>query len=246
MRSLRCFSLYSLCTVSVVLTVLSESTVVSIRFHIFQLQLFCQVTDKTATALLDQGSSLCVIKKHNCVSFLCFLKGTHHQSDHPLYCKALFFSKLVYFDFVQFSYTFCSSQVTTRERQHHLTQKMWSVNLWWYRLRVPTRTPHLRAQHHRYTETCCKIISRNSQNFLKIRICRNFAKMLVSWRRLRKDSSSSQLRRDLRLCRHHIENTLNLETSQHPEQEDGFVHIRRSAQSWMWNSILTKNVIALI
>ena len=37
MRFLRCFSQYSLGTVSIVLTVLSVSTVVSIRFHIFQL-----------------------------------------------------------------------------------------------------------------------------------------------------------------------------------------------------------------
>ena len=46
--------------------------------------------------------------------------------------------------------------------------------------RVPTVTPHLTAQHHRHSETCRKIISRNSQNFLKIRHCRNFAKMLLS------------------------------------------------------------------
>ena len=47
-------------------------------------------------------------------------------------------------------------------------------------MRVPTPTPHLRAQHHRHRETCRKIISRNSQNYLKIRNCRNFAKMLLS------------------------------------------------------------------
>ena len=41
--------------------------------------------------------------------------------------------------------------------------------------------------------------------------------MLVSHRRLTKDSSSSQLRKDLRLCRQH--DTLNLETSQHPDRE---------------------------
>ena len=57
--------------------------------------------------------------------------------------------------------------------------KVRSANLWWYRLRVPTLTPHLRAQHHRHKETCCKKISRSSQNFLKIRNSRNFAKMLV-------------------------------------------------------------------
>ena len=37
-----------------------------------------------------------------------------------------------------------------------------------------------RALHPRHRETCCKIISRNSQNFLKIRNCRNIAKMLYS------------------------------------------------------------------
>ena len=123
---------------------------------------------------------------------------------------------------------------------------MRSVNRSWYRLRVPTLTPHLRAQHHRHRKICCKIISKKSQNFLKIRNCRNFAKMLVSKRILRKDSSSPQLRKDLSLCTEHVENTLNLEISQHPDREGGFVQIRRSAQSWTWNSVLTKDVIALI
>ena len=31
--------------------------------------------------------------------------------------------------------------------------KIKSVNRWWHRLRVPTQTPHLRAQHHRQRET---------------------------------------------------------------------------------------------
>ena len=64
--------------------------------------------------------------------------------------------------------------------------KVWSVNLWWYRLRVPTQTPCLSAQHHQHRETCCKIISRNSQNLLKIRNCRNFAKMLVFLKKIEK------------------------------------------------------------
>ena len=93
-------------------------------------------------------------------------------------------------------------------------------------MRVPTLTPHLRAQHHQHRETCCKIISRNLQNFLKIKNGRIFAKMLVSYRRLRMDSSSSQLRKDLRLCRKHVENTHILETSQHPGREGGFVQTR--------------------
>ena len=64
--------------------------------------------------------------------------------------------------------------------QIQIKPKVWSANLWWYRQRVPTLTPHLRVQHHQHRETCCKIISRNSQNYLKIRNFRNFAKMLVS------------------------------------------------------------------
>ena len=47
-------SKYSLCTVSAVVTVLSESTVVVIGFHTFQLQLCCTVTDKAAAAVLAQ------------------------------------------------------------------------------------------------------------------------------------------------------------------------------------------------
>ena len=54
-----CFRQHYLCTVS---TVPPESTVVSSRFHIFQLQLCCTVTDKAAAALLAQRSSLCVMK----------------------------------------------------------------------------------------------------------------------------------------------------------------------------------------
>ena len=45
---------------------------------------------------------------------------------------------------------------------------------------VSTEQSQIRAQHHRHTETFYKIISRNSQNFLKIKNCRNFAMMLVS------------------------------------------------------------------
>ena len=62
----------------------------------------------------------------------------------------------------------------------------------------PKLTPHLRAQHHRHRKTCWKIVSRISKNFLKIRNCPNFAKMPVSQRRLKKDSFSSQLSKDLR------------------------------------------------
>ena len=70
--------------------------------------------------------------------------------------------------------------------------------------------------------SCCKIISRNSQNFLKIRNCQDCAKMMVSWRRSRRDSSSLQLKKDLLLCRQHVENILNLEILRHLDQEDGF------------------------
>ena len=124
--------------------------------------------------------------------------------------------------------------------------KVWSVNLWWYRLIVPTLTPHLRAQHHPHMETCCKIISRYSQDFLKIRTCQDCAKMLVSWRRSRRASSTSQLRKDLRLCRQDVENALNLKIFRHLDQEDGFVQIQRSVQSWTWNTILTRDVTVLI
>ena len=88
-----------------------------------------------------------------------------------------------------------------------------SVNRWWYRRRVPTLTPqpHLRAQHHRHKVTSCKITNGNSQN---------------SWKS------------NLMLCRHYVENTLILEISQRPDREGGFVQIRRSAQSWLWNSII--------
>ena len=40
---------------------------------------------------------------------------------------------------------------------------------------------------------------------------------------------SIQLKKDLRLCRQRVENTLNLETSQHPDQEAGFEGIRKLA-----------------
>ena len=53
-RLLRCFSQHSLCTVSIVVTVLSESTVVFTRFHTVQLQLCCTVTDKAVAAVLPQ------------------------------------------------------------------------------------------------------------------------------------------------------------------------------------------------
>ena len=45
-------SQYFLCTVSIVLTVSSESTMVFSRYHTFQLQLCCTVTDKAAAAVL--------------------------------------------------------------------------------------------------------------------------------------------------------------------------------------------------
>ena len=43
-----------LCTVSIVVTVPSDSTVVFSRFHTFQLQLCCTVTDKADAAVLVQ------------------------------------------------------------------------------------------------------------------------------------------------------------------------------------------------
>ena len=53
MRFLRCFSQCSLCTVSILVTVPSESTVVFRGIRTFQLQLCC--TDKAAGAVLAHG-----------------------------------------------------------------------------------------------------------------------------------------------------------------------------------------------
>ena len=59
---------------SVVLTVLSESTVVFIRFHIFQLQLRCTVTYNTATAVFDSRiESVCLKKTHHGSAALWFV-----------------------------------------------------------------------------------------------------------------------------------------------------------------------------
>ena len=48
------FSQHSLCTPSIIVTVLSECTVVITRFHTFQLQFCCTMTDKAAAAVLAQ------------------------------------------------------------------------------------------------------------------------------------------------------------------------------------------------
>ena len=63
---------------------------------------------------------------------------------------------------------------------------------------MSTLTPNLRAQHHRHRETCCKIIPRTSQNFVKIRNCRNFARMLVFLKKIEKGQFLH-----LRFCRQH-------------------------------------------
>ena len=104
-----------------------------------------------------------------------------------------FFAQL----FLSISSVSTEQSQTCATNEIQITLKVKYVSLWWNRLRLPTRTPLLRA-HNQHRETCCKIISRNSQNFLKIRNCGNCAKMLVSWRRSRKDSSSLQLKKDLR------------------------------------------------
>ena len=59
-----CVSQYSLCTVSIVETVPSDSTVMFIRCHTFQLQLCCTVTDKAAAAVLAQDRVHVSKKKH--------------------------------------------------------------------------------------------------------------------------------------------------------------------------------------
>ena len=106
--------------------------------------------------------------------------------------------------------------------------------------------PSLRLTHpHR--RTCCEKTSRNSQNFLMIRNCPNYALTLVSWRKLGKDNSLLHWRKkDLRLCRRYVESTHYLEIQKHPEREGGFVETRKSAQSCMWRSTFMKDVIVLI
>ena len=53
------------CTVSIVLTSsFRVHSCVFSRFHLFQLQLSCTMTDKAAAAVLAEGSSLCVMKTH--------------------------------------------------------------------------------------------------------------------------------------------------------------------------------------
>ena len=93
MRFLRRFSQYSLGTVSIVVTVFSESTVVSICFHTFQLQLCCTVTDGAAAAVLAQDR-VHVSKKHfvfvNIYIYIYILSHSsmnstiiHRFHDHP-------------------------------------------------------------------------------------------------------------------------------------------------------------------
>ena len=103
---------------------------------------------------------------------------------------------------------------------------------------IPTEITYANATSQSSTslaqeETCCKNTNGNSQNFLMIRNCRNYAPTLVSYRKLGKDNSSLQLKKDLRLCRQHVENTHNLEIWKHPDREGGFARTRKSAQSRM-------------
>ena len=94
--------------------------------------------------------------------------------------------------------------------------------------------------------SCCVNTSRNSQNFLTKRNWPNSAPTLVIRRILKKDSSSSPLKKkDLTIWKHHDESTPHLEVRKHPAWESGFVETRRSAQSWMWRSTFIKDVIVL-
>ena len=119
---------------------------------------------------------------------------------------------------------FCQSvSVSTEQSQtcaktwiqsQEIKPKVTFVNLWWYRLRFPVLTPYLRVQHQWHMGTCCKNTNGNSQKFLMIRNCRNWAPTQVSYRKLGMDTSSR------------FENTHNLEISKHPDREGGFVRIR--------------------
>ena len=53
------------------------------------------------------------------------------------------------------------------------------------------------------------------------------------------------MRKDLTIWKHHVESTLYLEVRTHPTWEGGFVETRRSAHSWMWRSVIIKDVTVL-
>ena len=115
-------------------------------------------------------------------------------------------------------------------------------NQWLHRHNFPLLTLFLRLIP-KYKETCCVNTNRNSQTFLNNRTWPNSAPMLVSRRTLRKDSSSLHLMMmHLAKWKDHVECIPYLEVRNHPAWEGGSVETRRSAQSWMWESVIIKNV----
>ena len=105
--------------------------------------------------------------------------------------------------------------------------------------RIPTLKPHLGAQHHQHRVTCCKFVSRNSQNVMKINNCRNFAKMLVSSGRDRTDLHHNWWRRGNyadSISRIHTTSICeNIQT----KGVDSFKHMN-------WSRIGSKDVIVLL
>ena len=120
--------------------------------------------------------------------------------------------------------------------------KVRSGDLWWYRPNFPMPTPSLRLTYpHRWT--CCENTNRNSQNFLMIRNCPNYALTLVSWRKLGKDNSFLHLiKKYLVKWKRCVESVQYLKVKKHPEWEGGFSETRKSARSWMWRSVFIRDV----
>ena len=95
----------------------------------------------------------------------------------------------------------------------------------------------------KYKETCCVNTIRNSQNFLNKRNWPNSVPMLISRRTLRKDNSSLHLMMmHSTTWKDHVERKLCIEVRNPPTWEGGSVETRRSTQSWMWRSVIIKDV----
>ena len=95
-------------------------------------------------------------------------------------------------------------------------------------------------------ETCCKIMSKNSNNFLKIRNYPNCVATRIHWL-LKKDNSSPNLmkKKDPMKWRIYVESIHCFEVKKHPEREGGFSETRKSTWSWMWRSVFIKDVTVL-
>ena len=126
-------------------------------------------------------------------------------------------------------YFFLISSVSTEQSKiyaknqiqiQEIILKVRYVNLWWY---------HLRVQHHWHSWICCKITKGNSQNFLVIRHCRNYA---PSWF-LKGNCERTILHfnwRGIWGCADNMSRVhATSKSEKHPDQEGGFVRIRKSA-----------------